>query len=309
VRAVLRAWAALAILAGALALPGIACGPFAGRDARAEGGQPRLIGTGEPGADGRNPDYPWIDGSFQGSVASRLRTPFGHSRLDVERGSFAEWLRGLPLEPGRGVITMYDGSRARTQRNHVAVVALDVGGSDLQQCADSIIRLRAEYLRVVGREDEIAFHFTSGDLARWTDWRDGMRPTVRGNSVTWSRSASPDGSYGSFRRYLDTVFTYAGTHSLEKELEAVENPALVEPGDLFIVGGFPGHAMLVLDVAENRDGRRMFMLAQGLLPARDFHVVHDGGFIKEYWHRARSSGRFYAGGWPFAYTDLRRFRD
>ena len=52
-----------------------------------------------------------------------------------------------------------------------------------------------------------------------------------------------------------------------------------------------------------------FMLAQGLQPARDLHVVHDGGFIKEYWHAARSSGRFYAGGWPFAYTDLRRFRN
>ncbi len=275
----------------------------------AQDGMPGVIGAAESATGDRNPEYPWVDGDFQGSVGSRLRTPFGHRRLDVEQGSYAEWLRGLPLEPGRGVINMFDGSRARTQRNHVAVVALDVGGRDLQQCADSIIRLRAEYLRAAGRADEIAFRFTSGDLARWTDWRDGVRPTVRGNSVTWSRSAARDGSYPSFRRYLDTVFMYAGTHSLEKELEPVEDPALVESGDIFIVGGFPGHAMLVIDVAENRGGDRMFMLAQGLQPARDFHVVHDGGFIKEYWHPARSSGRFYAGGWPFAYTDLRRFRD
>ena len=299
----------LVLILGVLAFHGPVSGPFGGHGARAQSGGPRVIGASEPGADGRNPAYPWIDGSFQGSVASRLRTPFAHTRLDVERGSFAEWLRGLPLEPGRGVINMYDGSRARTQRNHVAVVAMGVGDRDLQQCADSVIRLRAEYLRTAGREDEIAFHFTSGDLARWTDWRGGIRPMVRGNSVTWSRSAARDDSYKSFRRYLDMVFMYAGTHSFERELEPVADPALIEPGDIFIVGGFPGHAMLVIDVAESRGGDRMFMLAQGLQPARDLHIVHDGGFIKEYWHPARSSGRFYAGGWPFAYTDLRRFRD
>ncbi len=289
---------ALAVAVASLILWTVACG---------QGGVPRVIGADEPGADGRNPAYPWIDGAFRGPVASRLRTPFGHIRLDVEHGGFAEWLRGLPLEPGRGVINMYDGSPARTQRFHVAVLAIDVGDRDLQQCADSVIRLRAEYLRAAGREDEIAFHFTSGDLARWTDWRDGTRPVVRSNRVTWSRSAAPDGSYESFRRYLDTVFTYAGTHSLEKELEPVADPAFIEPGDVFIVGGFPGHAMLVIDVAETRSGERMFMLAQGLQPARDIHIVHDGGFIKEYWHPATSSGRFHAGGWSFAYTDLRRF--
>ncbi len=275
--------------------------------ASAEGGGPSVIGAGEPGSGGRNPLYPWIDGAFRGSVASRLRTPFGYARLEVEPGSFGEWLRGLPLEPGRGIINMYDGSPAGTQRFHVAVVAIDVGGCDLQQCADSIIRLRAEYLRAAGRDDEVAFRFTSGDLAKWTDWRDGLRPVVRENRVTWSRSAARDGSYASFRKYLDTVFTYAGTHSLEQELDPVEDPALVEAGDVFIIGGFPGHAMLVIDVAETRRGERMFMLAQGLLPARDIHIVHDGGFIKDYWHPAKTTGRFYAGGWPFGYTDLRRF--
>ena len=181
-RNVLVAAAALALVLGGLAL-----------GARAGGDAARVIGAGDPGADGRNPGYPWIDGAFEGTVASRLRTPFAHTRYEVEPKSFAAWLRGLPLEPGRGVINMYDGSRARTQRNHVAVVAIDVGGRDLQQCADSIIRLRAEYLRVAGRVDEIAFHFTSGDLARWSDWRDGVRPTVRGNSVSWARSAAHDG--------------------------------------------------------------------------------------------------------------------
>ncbi len=227
----------------------------------------------------------------------------------LEDGSFGAWLRGLPLEPGRGVINLFDGSKAPSQHNHVAVLAVDVGDRDLQQCADAVIRLRAEYLRTAGREQEIAFRFTSGDLARWSDWRDGMRPTVSGNSVTWSRRAEPDRGYASFREYLDTVFMYAGTHSLERELLAVEDPTTVEPGDVFVVGGFPGHAMLVVDVVENARGERQFMLAQGLLPARDIHIVHDGGFIKQYWHPARRSGRFYAGGWPFEFSDLRRFAE
>ncbi len=59
-----------------------------------------------------------------------------------------------------------------------------------------------------------------------------------------------DTDYAAFRKYMDYVFAYAGTYSLERELKPVPLASL-QIGDVFIKGGFPGHAVLVADVAEN----------------------------------------------------------
>jgi len=153
---------------------------------------------------------------------------------------------------------------------------LDVGERDLQQCADAIIRLRAEYLWAAGRRDDIHFSFTSGDRADYARWREGGRPVVRGETVTWVRSAGRDDSYACFRAYLDTVFTYAGTYSLSQELSPVLDAADMQIGDVFIRGGFPGHAVVAVNMAAHRGtGERVFLLAQSYIPAQDIHVLRN----------------------------------
>jgi len=47
----------------------------------------------------------------------------------------------------------------------------------------------------------------------------------------------------------------------------------IEPGDVMIRAGSPGHAMLVVDVAEDERGRRIYLLAQSYMPAQDIHIV------------------------------------
>jgi len=42
---------------------------------------------------------------------------------------------------------------------------------------------------------------------------------------------------------------------------------------VFIVGGTPGHAMMVVDVAKDEKGRKAIMVAQSYMPAQDIHVV------------------------------------
>ena len=75
-----------------------------------------------------------------------------------------------------------------------------------------------------------------------------------------------------FRRYLDMVFNYAGTLSLSKELIALPYKNL-QPGDVLIQGGSPGHAVVVMDVAVNRDGKKLYLLAQSYMPAQEIHVL------------------------------------
>ena len=128
------------------------------------------------------------------------------------------------------------------QDAHFAVVDIDVGDKNLQQCADAVIRLRAEYLYSLGSYERIHFNFTSGDRADFTKWADGYRPIVKGNDVRWSKSGAADTSYASFRNYLDRVFMYAGSYSLSEELHRVQDVNQMRIGDVFIEGGFPGHA-------------------------------------------------------------------
>ncbi|MCG8461646.1 MAG: energy transducer TonB, partial [Holophagales bacterium] len=174
-------------------------------------------------------------------------------------------------------------------------------------CADAVIRLRAEYLFARRCDGEIAFDFTSGDRARWSAWAAGNRPRVEGDRVSWSRRASPDASYASFRRYLSAVFTYAGTYSLARELERVEDPARALPGDVFVQGGFPGHAVVVLDVAESLSGSRRLLLAQSYMPAQDLHVLVGPGGSVDPWYPALAEGTLETPEWRFDYRDLRRF--
>jgi hypothetical protein len=83
-------------------------------------------------------------------------------------------------------------------------------------------------------------------------------------------------SHAALRRYLDMIFTYAGTLSLSRELQPVPL-AEVQPGDVLIKGGSPGHAVLVLDVAQDaRQGTRYALLAQSYMPAQDIHVLRNG---------------------------------
>jgi len=154
-----------------------------------------------------------------------------------------------------------------------AVIAMDVGERNLQQCADTAIRLHAEYLLATEREGEIAYHYTSGDRVAWEDWVDGERMVVSGGEVERRRGSRRARSRASFRRYLDNIFMYAGTRSLRLDGEPLEDGDLVRPGDVFVQGGSPGHAVVVLDVAENAAGERLALLGQGFMPAQELHVL------------------------------------
>jgi hypothetical protein len=254
--------------------------------------------------------YPWLPAyKAENSVAVRIPPPAGFEREPAAQGSFAEWLRNLPLKQGRPAVRLYNGALKSNQEAHVAVVDIDTGSKDLQQCADAVMRLRAEYLYSRSDFSGIHFNFTSGDAAPFVKWSEGFRPTVNGNRVSWGKTASRDDSYASFRAYLNIVFTYAGSASLNKEMVKPANIRDVRAGDVFIEGGFPGHAVIVVDVArESRTGRRVFLLAQSYMPAQDIHILKnpaDGSLAP--WYDANISQTLKTPEWTFRAEHLKRF--
>ncbi len=167
---------------------------------------------------------------------------------------------------------LFNGQRKPRQDAHAAVFDIDVEKRDLQQCADAVMRLRAEWLWSASQKARIAFDYTGGGRVSYSRFASGARPSKDGKH--WRQQAKADNSYAGFRRYLTNVFIYAGTYSLSRELKSVPGGVIPKIGDVIIEGGFPGHAVLVVDMAENpTTGETRFLLAQSYMPAQDIHVL------------------------------------
>ena len=151
------------------------------------------------------------------TIRERFSPPEGFEWIEEKSDSFGYFIKNFKLKPYDSQILKYDGTPISTQHLHEAVFDIDTGNKDLQQCADAAIRMRAEYLYKAKKFDEIKFHFTSGDLLSWNDYKNGTRAFVSGNSVSFRKTTTFDDSYQSFRNYLDLIFNYAGTISLNKE--------------------------------------------------------------------------------------------
>ena len=111
-----------------------------------------------------------------------------------------------------------------------------------------------------------------------------------------------------FENYLETAFSYAGTCSLAAELKPVNDINEIQPGDVFIKPGFPGHAMIVADVVINEKRKKMFMLAQGYMPAQDIHIVKNYESKKiSPWYEVPTSGQVITPEWVFTRNQLKRW--
>jgi hypothetical protein len=220
------------------------------------------------------------------TVEGRFPAPDGLSRLAVADGSFGAYLRRLPLLPGRPPVHLFDGREKGNQAAHVAVVDMDVGRRDLQQCADAVMRLWAEHMRAAGRQRELCFRAANGEMLRFF------------------------GPARGFRSYMDKVFAFANTASLKRQLVPVGDPLRVEPGDVFIQGataaGF-GHAVIVVDVAERAGGARAFLLAQSYMPAQEIHVLRNPRDPESPWYTPTADGSLETPEWTFGPRSLMRF--
>jgi len=230
--------------------------------------------------------YAWPHAAAADTLEARFSPPPGAARVAVADGSFGDFLRRLPLKPRGTAVRLYDGTPKARQDVHAAVVDLDVPPRDLQQCADAVMRLWAEYRYTLGAR--IAFHPDPGKSR-----------ALAFDARTHDRRA--------FEHWLIKVFADAGSASLEAELRAASGE--VQPGDVLIQGGYPGHAVLVLDVAAGKDGRRWLLLGQSYMPAQDFHVLVNPATPSSPWYDAAAlaTGLKTPEWRPFTRRDVRRF--
>lgn len=184
-----------------------------------------------------------------------ISTPSGYARTDAPSGSFAHYLRNLPLKKRGSRVHLTNGRVANLQILSYAVVDMDIL-NNMEQCADAVMRLRAEYLWSQKRYTEIKFTALSGATLSY-----------QGGD---SRKA--------FEDYMKRVFDLCNTTSLYKELSP-RKFSEVEVGDVLVYPsrqkGKYGHALIVVDVAVNAKGKRAVMLAESNTPAREKHILRN----------------------------------
>jgi len=208
--------------------------------------------------------------------------PEGFTRVEVAKNSFADWLRNCRLKKSKTVFK-YDGEAKQNQSAQFAVLDISVGNKNLQQCADAVMRLRAEYLFAQQQYDKIFFRDNDGK--------------------TYAFSAPL--THAHLLMYLDQVFGMCGSASLAKQLHATTFSD-IQIGDVLIRGGFPGHAVIVMDLAINAQGNKIYCLAQSYMPAQDIHLLLNP--LKEAasaWYPVSGSGDILTPEYRFHYNELR----
>lgn len=243
-------------------------------------------------------------------VTTRFKVPEGFVRVACTDGSFPYFLRSLPLKKHLSKVMLYNGSQKINQSAHEAVVDLKIGNKNLHQCADAVMRLRADYLYAQREYARIHFNFTNGFECRYDKWMEGYRVAIAGNKTSWVKRKNRDLSYPTYWAYLEQVFSYAGTLSLSKELKSVAVNEM-QPGDVFIHGGSPGHAVIVVDMAFNpKTGKKMFMLAQSYMPAQEIQILKNSNNANlSPWYPLDFGAKLETPEWDFASGDLKRFQN
>lgn len=242
------------------------------------------------------------------TVETRYSTPEGFKRVEVKENSFGQFLRNQKLKPYGEKVLYYNGREKSSRGVYDSVMDVDIGDRDLHQCADAIMLLRGEYLYSIGAYDEIKFKFVSGFTAEYSKWIEGYRIKVEGNEVNYYKGAEPSNTYEDFRKYMNMVMAYASTLSLEKELEPVDIEDM-EIGDVFIIGGSPGHGVIVVDMAINEIGEKIFILAQSYMPAQQTQILinpKDKSITP--WYSLKDKEKLITPEWVFELDTLRRFK-
>lgn len=227
----------------------------------------------------------------QADTIKNIPLPEGFKRIPVKENSFAAYLQNLKLKKDKTVYS-YNGSVIMSINSgyQYAVIDMDIGNRDLQQCADAVMRLRAEYLYSLKKYKDIHFNFSDGKAHYYSSY------------------AHSDYSYKKFRKYMNYIFAYANTATLKRELHKISIHDM-QIGDVFIQQGSPyGHAVIVVDMAENStSGDKIFMVAQSFMPAQSIHILKNLSKNNSPWYSLNFGNELNLPSWTFRKDDLRRF--
>jgi len=237
-----------------------------------------------------------------------ISLPQGFNYVDDNDSVYSNWLLGLNLKENKTVY-LYNGKPKSNQDVQYAVLNIDIGKKDLIQCADAAMKLRADYLFEKHLYDQIKFLATSGDEISFESWLKGVRwKAQRAKLVSYNIFKEVSNIQQEYNLFMELVFSYCGTYSLSKQLKPINDNSSIQPGDVFVYGGFPGHAVTVMAVAKNKKDEKIFLLSQGYMPAQDIHILKNYANTElSPWYAISDIYPLYTPQWQFEIGSLKRW--
>tara|TARA_B110000003_G_scaffold275154_1_gene316962 strand:+ start:132 stop:833 length:702 start_codon:yes stop_codon:yes gene_type:complete len=168
-------------------------------------------------------------------------------------------------------------------KTYIAVFDYNIGTRDLHQCADAVMYNNARYFFETKQYKKISYTFSHN---------------ARVYSYTKEFNVFNEKT---FKKYITMVWGYCGTWSLQEYDTVKIDVKEMQVGDMFLIGGFPGHAMSVVDMIENNNGKKKFMLAQSFMPAQEQHILLN---VNDVWFNSVNEIP-----WSFTTNNLRRFKN
>ena len=233
----------------------------------------------------------WIN-ETGGTVTTRFKVPKGYTRVQYENGSYAEYVRNLPLKAYGTKMYEYNGKLVENQSWCASVIKTEFHSRGWLQCADCVMQLVGDYLYGKGRYNDIVFQLVGGSKLKFGTWADG------------------DYSRNKYLSFMSSVYCSANTYSLMNQSESVKmNIKDIFPGAYFIMKKdskhLYGHAIFVVDVAKNAKGDVAFLLAQGSTPSQDMHIFLNPLHPDDPWYYSSEIGSSFAiPFWAFSTSNL-----
>ncbi len=233
----------------------------------------------------------WIN-EAGGTVTTRFKVPKGYTRVQYESGSYAEYVRNLPLKAYGTKMYEYNGKLVENQSWCASVIKTEFHSRGWLQCADCVMQLVGDYLYEKGRYSDIVFQLSGGSKLKFSTWSGG------------------DYSRAKYLSFMSSVYCSANTYSLMSQSESVNlNIKDIFPGAYFIMkkdsNHLYGHAVYVIDVAKNAKGEVAFLLAQGSTPSQDMHIFLNPLHPDDPWYYSSEIGNSFAiPFWTFSTSNL-----
>lgn len=248
------------------------------------------------------------------TIETRYRPPKGYKRTKAGKNTFTDFIRNEKLKDYGQKSIYYNGKPKKSEGVYDAVFDVDLAGKNILHCADSCYKFRGDYLYSIGRYDKMKFHFVGKGIADFDKYTRGYRvdPETGEYFLMGEKSSSPD----VYKKFMDTVYIYSSTLSLVDDTDRVDIDDM-KVGDIFLRLGTPGskrvgHAITIIDMAENSSGNKVFMLAQSYMPAQQPQVlVNKNDSEIGPWYSlkdVKKAGKLRTPQWTFELDELARFK-
>ena len=217
------------------------------------------------------------------TLSTRVNVPSGYTRVSAEQGTLGSFLREYAMKEHNAKVLLYDGSEKDDQTAHAGIFMLPIENRNLQQYADSIMRVYAEYYLSTKQYEKIVFGYSDGFKAEYAKWIEGNGINVKDGKAKWVKNDKNNNTYDSFKEYMRLVFAYAGIWSMKDESSAIElKDARI--GDVFFATDDGGRVAMIVDICQSEDGKKAYLLASGGKPAQEFVLLSNPLHADDPWY-------------------------